>query len=187
MLTHLHGFVHIVPSLIWLANNLFFTLHFRSFNKITTKNHESESEAAHSCLTLCNPMDSSLHQAPPSMGFSRQEYWSGLPLPSPGHLPDPGIKPRSPTLQTEALPSEPPKNHGHFHNEALSDYPRLSFLMFHYSRLQYNYNDDVYLYIFSKCSNFKQLTLEVIMVFGFILLAKMWSPVHGGAPLECGL
>ena len=48
------------------------------------------------------------HQAPPSMGFSRQEYWSGLPFPSPGDLPDPGIEPRSPTLQSEALNSEPP-------------------------------------------------------------------------------
>ena len=48
------------------------------------------------------------HQAPPSMGFSRQEYWSGLPLPSPGGLPDPGIEPRSPTLQADALTSEPP-------------------------------------------------------------------------------
>ena len=38
------------------------------------------------------------HQVPPSMGFSRQEYWSRLPLPSPGDLPDPGIKPGSPTL-----------------------------------------------------------------------------------------
>ena len=38
------------------------------------------------------------HRAPPSMGFSRQEYWSGLPFPSPGDLPDPGIEPRSPTL-----------------------------------------------------------------------------------------
>ena len=43
-----------------------------------------------------------------SIGFSRQEYWSGLPFPSPGHLPDPGIEPRSPALQTDALPSEPP-------------------------------------------------------------------------------
>ena len=42
------------------------------------------------------------------MGFSRQEYWSGLPFPSPGDLPDPGIEPRSPTLQAAALPSEPP-------------------------------------------------------------------------------
>ena len=48
------------------------------------------------------------HQAPPSMGFSRQEYWSGLPFPSPEDLPDPGIKPRSPTLQADALTSEPP-------------------------------------------------------------------------------
>ena len=48
------------------------------------------------------------YQAPPSMGFSRQECWSGLPFPSPGDLPDPGIEPRSPTLQADALPSEPP-------------------------------------------------------------------------------
>ena len=50
------------------------------------------------------------HQAPPSLGFSRQEYWSGLPLPSPGNLPDPGIEPRSPTLQADALTSELVKN-----------------------------------------------------------------------------
>ena len=48
------------------------------------------------------------YQAPPSMGFSRQEYWSGLPFPSPGHLPDPRIEPGSPTLQADALTSEPP-------------------------------------------------------------------------------
>ena len=47
------------------------------------------------------------YQAPPSMEFSRQEYWSGLPFPSPGDLPDPGIKPGSPALQADALPSEP--------------------------------------------------------------------------------
>ena len=59
----------------------------------------SESEAKSlSCIRLCNCMDSSLHQAPLSMGFSRQEYWSGLPFPSPGNLPNPGIKPRSPAL-----------------------------------------------------------------------------------------
>ena len=43
------------------------------------------------------------HQAPPSMEFSRQEYWSGLPFPSPGDLPDPGIEPGSPTLQADAF------------------------------------------------------------------------------------
>ena len=49
-----------------------------------------------------------VYQASLSMGFSRQEYWSGLPFPSPGHLPDSGIEPRSPVLQADALPSEPP-------------------------------------------------------------------------------
>ena len=48
------------------------------------------------------------YQAPPSMGFSWQEYWSGLPFPSPGDLPDPGIETGSPTLQADALLSEPP-------------------------------------------------------------------------------
>ena len=47
-------------------------------------------------------------QASLSIGFSRQEYWSGLPFPSPGDLPDPGIEPRSPTLQADTLPSKPP-------------------------------------------------------------------------------
>ena len=48
------------------------------------------------------------HQDSPSMGFSRQEYWNQLPFPSPGDLPDPGIEPGSPTLQADALLSEPP-------------------------------------------------------------------------------
>ena len=48
------------------------------------------------------------HQAPQSLGFSRHEYGSGLPFPSPGNLPDPGIEPRSPALQADALTSEPP-------------------------------------------------------------------------------
>ena len=48
------------------------------------------------------------------MGFSRQEYWSGLPFPSAGDLPNPGIEPGSPALQADALPSEPQEK----------DYPR---------------------------------------------------------------
>ena len=64
------------------------------------------SEFSLSCTTIWHPMDCSLpgsprtvaSQAPPSMGFSRQEYWSGLPFPSPGDLPNPGIKPTSPAL-----------------------------------------------------------------------------------------
>ena len=59
------------------------------------------------CLTLCYPMDcnlpgSSVH------GILRQEYWSGLPDPSPVDLSDPGIESRSPALQADSLPSEPP-------------------------------------------------------------------------------
>ena len=62
---------------------------------------------AQSCLTLVTPW-AVAHQAPLSMEFSRQEYWSGLTFPSPGDLPDPGIKPGSPALQAGSLPSEPP-------------------------------------------------------------------------------
>ena len=65
------------------------------------------SEVAQSSLTLCDPMDCS-YQAPPSMGFSRQECWSGLPLPSPEDLPDPGVESGSPASQADALTSEPP-------------------------------------------------------------------------------
>ena len=49
------------------------------------------------------------YQASPSMGFSRQEYWSGLPFPSPGDLPDPGIEPGSLALEADTLTSEPPQ------------------------------------------------------------------------------
>ena len=60
-----------------------------------------------SCVQLFATPWTVAHQAPPSMEFSRQEYWSGLPFPSPGDLPDPGIEPKSPALQADALPSEP--------------------------------------------------------------------------------
>ena len=68
--------------------------------------NESEMLVAQSCLTLCDPMDYS--QAPLSMEFFRQEYWSGLLFSSPGHLPSPGIEPGSPALQADSFPSEPP-------------------------------------------------------------------------------
>ena len=48
------------------------------------------------------------HQAPLSMGFSKQEYWGGLPCPPPGDLPNPGVKARSSALQVDSSPSEPP-------------------------------------------------------------------------------
>ena len=65
-----------------------------------------------SCIQLCVTPWTVAHQAPLSMGFSRQEYWSGLPFPSPGDLPNPGIEPGSPALQADALSSEPPRKPG---------------------------------------------------------------------------
>ena len=55
------------------------------------------------------------HQGPLSMGFSRSEYWSGLPFPSPGDLSDPGVEPGSPALQADSLPTEPPGKPSHLH------------------------------------------------------------------------
>ena len=72
-----------------------------------------------SCPTLCNPKYSKesrsiAHQAPLSMEFSRQEYWCGLPFPSPGNLADPGIEAGSPALQVDSLLSESPGKTQHF-------------------------------------------------------------------------
>ena len=60
---------------------------------------------AQSCLTLCDPWTAP-NQVPLSMRFSRQGDWSGLPFPSPGYLPNPGIEPGSPALQADSLPTE---------------------------------------------------------------------------------
>ena len=71
-----------------------------------------------SCPTLCDPHElvqlfvtpwTVAHQAPLSTGFSGQEYWSGLPFPSPGDLPNPGIEPRSPALRADSLSFELPR------------------------------------------------------------------------------
>ena len=68
----------------------------------------------YACVLICFSHDwffatlwTTAHQAPLSMGVSRQEYWSGLPFPSPGDLPDPRIEPRSPTIPADSLPSGP--------------------------------------------------------------------------------
>ena len=64
-------------------------------------------QATHSSILAWRIPWTVAYQAPLSMGFSRQECWSGLPFPSSRDLPDPGIEPGSPTLQADALPSEP--------------------------------------------------------------------------------
>ena len=66
----------------------------------------SNSVTLWTAVTLCTVAC----QAPLSMGFSRQGYWSGLPCPSPGDHPKPEIEPGSPALQADALPAEPPGN-----------------------------------------------------------------------------
>ena len=69
-----------------------------------------ESEVAQSCPTLCDPMvcDPMALQTPLSLGFSRQEYWSGWPFPSPGGLSDAGIEPTSPALAGRFFTTKPP-------------------------------------------------------------------------------
>ena len=73
---------------------------------------ESEVKVSQLCLTLCDSMDYIACQAPLSMGFPRQEYWSGLPFPSPGDLPDPEIEHRSPALADGFFTIEPPEKPG---------------------------------------------------------------------------
>ena len=63
-----------------------------------------------SCPSFCNPMDCS-SPASSVHGIFHQEYWSGLPFPSPGGLPNPGMEPESPGLQADSLPSEAPGKH----------------------------------------------------------------------------
>ena len=67
------------------------------------RKRKKKKESELSCVQLFETPWTVAYQAPSSMGFSRQEYWSGLPLPSPGDLPNPGIEPRSPTLQADAF------------------------------------------------------------------------------------
>ena len=71
--------------------------------------YKTERESgSHSVVSDSATLWTTANQVPLSMGFPRQEYWSGLPFPSPGDLPDPGIKPGSPAMQADSLPSEPP-------------------------------------------------------------------------------
>ena len=77
-------------------NNLRYAVDIKYGRKVKVK-------VSQSCLTPCYPLDYT------SMEFSRPEYWSGYPFPSPGDLPNSGIKPRSPALQANSLPAEPPE------------------------------------------------------------------------------
>ena len=84
-----------------------------TYNFLDYISRSGTSEAVQSCSTPWTLLDfvtpwTRAYQAPPSMEFSGQEYWSELPFASPGYLPNPGIEPRFPALQANVLPSEPP-------------------------------------------------------------------------------
>ena len=108
------------------------------------------------------------YQALPSMGFTRQEYWSELPFPSPGDLPNPGIEPRSPTLWADALTSEPPGKpctkinleQCEICREEWEDLPMASFLSLKSYFLGEDFLDQFYLFFF-----FKLLILSCCVYF----------------------
>ena len=74
-----------------------------------------------SCVRLFVTPWTVAHQAPLSMGFPRQEYWSGLSFPSPGDLPDSGIKPCCPAFQADSLLSEPPEKLRHIYRRGTEE------------------------------------------------------------------
>ena len=78
--------------------NIFFSWFSIFFSIPVVMANERKKVKSLSCVQFFTTPWTVAYQAPPSMGFSRQEYWSGLPFPSPGDLPDPGIKPGSPAL-----------------------------------------------------------------------------------------
>ena len=71
--------------------------------------HQVKETKSLSCVRVFAAPRTVAHQAPLSKEFSRQQYWGGLPFPSPGDFPNPGIEPGSPALQADSLPSEPPR------------------------------------------------------------------------------
>ena len=83
-------------------SRVFSVLQFKSFNSLATLKVKVKVKSLSRVWLFETPWTVA-HLALLSMGFSRQEYWSGLPFPSPGNLPNPGIKPRSPALQAGAL------------------------------------------------------------------------------------
>ena len=83
---------------IYIYVHMIIMLYTRHYDN-TASNYKVK--VAQSCPTHCNPVDYTVHE------FSRPQYWSGWPFPSPGDLPNPGTEPRSPTLQADSLPAEP--------------------------------------------------------------------------------
>ena len=107
--THISSFLDFLPVSVTTEHQVELLVQSSSFSSVIYFIHEKKVEVlvAQSCLTLCDPMDCT-YQAPQSVEFSRQEYWNGLPLPSPEDLPNPGIESASPALQADSSPFESP-------------------------------------------------------------------------------
>ena len=122
--TYAHTYFHVQPCVCrWAHTGLKPRMVHPLHEPCWPRGHESLRCPVHAkslqlCLTLLQPIVA--RQAPPSMGFSRQECWSGLPFPFLGDLPDPGIEPRSPALQVDSLlselPGKPTMSHGDLAN-----------------------------------------------------------------------
>ena len=109
----MHANVH--SSIIYNSQDMEATCVYKQMSRLKRRDlnthiHTVENSTALSCSATSSFVTprTAVHQAPLSMGFSRQEYWKGVLFPPPGHLPNPDIKPRSPSLQADSLPSEPP-------------------------------------------------------------------------------
>ena len=117
--------------------------------------------------------------APLSMGFSRPVYWSGLPFPSPGDLPNSGIKPGSPALQADSLPPEPPGGPYSYLFQ-----PILKFLLYNLCN-HFKFQDCFLIFIFhffegDVCSQFLRTIIRIIWIFSvcfpvFVLISFYWS------------
>ena len=114
-----------------------------------------------SCVQLFVTPWTVAHQAPLSMGFSRQEYWNGLPFPSPGNLPDPGIKPGSPALQADSLPFVPSgKTYAHKHTHT-------------------HIHTHTHTHIFISVSIVHSLSLSLyIYIYTHTYIHELYTPIH---------
>ena len=107
------------------------------------------------------------HQAPPFMEFSRQEYRSGLPFPSLGDLPGPRIEPRSPALQADTLPSEPP---GKYHFQDLD--PQLT--------VCYTLTQSIYVYTHTHIPNRSQSFMEQYLTLLYVTCCTLGQGARNG-------
>ena len=113
---HIYIFIHICYIYICVHAHIFYIYMLNIYTQIHTQTHTHTHISAHVCCVLsrfsCVQLFSTpwtvAHQAPLSMGFSRQPYWSRMPVPVPGDPGNPGMEPRFPALKADSLLSEPP-------------------------------------------------------------------------------